>query len=572
MKNLLVALALSACSISGTIAQDHDPDHHYHEGHDHDFHAPLGIPLILSSNFGELRPNHFHMGLDFKTNNKIGYNLYSIEEGWVSRVKVSPYGYGRVVYVDHPNGLTSVYAHCSEFKGKLDSVVKAVQEKEQNFAIEYFPKKNEIPLKKGEVFALSGNSGGSTAPHLHFEIRDTKTEAALNPLHFFEIADHKKPEIRRVKFYAVTKDGYRYPGKAIVRTASKGGSGYFISNNKITLPANYCSETGGIGLAFDAIDRFDGASNQCGLYGSIMIVDGDTIFGQSTDRVPFESTRYVNSHKDYEAYQASRHKYHKCFKTTENDLPIYRYNENGVLNLKPGDSKKITYIAYDHAGNKSVLKFTLAVAAGTMNSEDGIGETLEHLRPSAPMKIENNTRRIEFGLQTTYEPLKINADKINTVIGKANIPVQKAYQIHIKSDLPNDGKNYLEITTAKGRKRALDVTYENGWYTADSKYFGSYRLRRDTLGPTLRPLNFKSTSSYIANKTMTFRLSDSQSGVGDYDMFIDNKWYVIAYDYKGGGKLTFIRPKGLSGIHDVKLIGKDDCGNETVWEKKLTFP
>ena len=196
------------------------------ENNKKDYHSPLGIPLVLSSNFGELRPNHFHMGLDFKTNGREGYNLYCIEDGYVSRIKVSPYGYGQVVYIDHPeDGITSVYAHCSEFKGQLDSIVKAHQQEEQDFAIEIFPKPNEIRLKRGEVFAISGNSGGSSGPHLHFEIRDTKTEAALNPLNFgFDIADHKAPEIRGLKVYSITEDGYRYPGKSLVKTAAKGKS------------------------------------------------------------------------------------------------------------------------------------------------------------------------------------------------------------------------------------------------------------------------------------------------------------------------------------------------------------
>ena len=287
------------------------------------YHAPLGIPLILSSNFGELRPNHFHMGIDFKTNNRIGYNLYSIEEGIVSRIKVSPYGYGKVVYIDHPNGITSVYAHCSEFKGLVDSIVRATQEKEQNYAVEIFPKPNEIKLKRGEVFALSGNTGSSTAPHVHFEIRETKTEAALNPLVFgFDIADSKKPEIRGLKIYGLTKDGYQHPGKSVVRTVKKGTYGYYIGADKVTVPASFCTETGGIGMAIDAIDRLDGAGNQCGLYGSILIIDGDTLFGQKTDRVPFESTRYVNSHKDYVEYSVRRKKYHKCFKTTVTNIYI----------------------------------------------------------------------------------------------------------------------------------------------------------------------------------------------------------------------------------------------------------
>lgn len=163
----------------------------------YDFYHPLKIPLVLAVNFGELRSNHFHTGLDFKINQKIGYIIYSIEVGYVSRVKVSLWGYGMVVCVNHYNGLTSVHAHCSEFKGGLADLVKWRQEKEQNYEIEYFPPKDSLKVKRGEVFALSGNTGGSTFPHFHFEIREAKTEHALNPRLFdFAIADTRKPTIR----------------------------------------------------------------------------------------------------------------------------------------------------------------------------------------------------------------------------------------------------------------------------------------------------------------------------------------------------------------------------------------
>lgn len=535
------------------------------------YHAPIGIPLILSSNFGELRPNHFHMGVDFKTNNKIGYNLYSIEKGFVSRIKVSPYGYGKVVYIDHPNGVTSVYAHCSEFKGKVDSIVRAVQAKEQDFAVEIFPRKGEITLAKGEVFALSGNTGSSTAPHLHFEIRDTKTEAALNPLVFgFDVADTKAPEIRGVKVYSLTKDGYRYPNKATSRTTSKGSSGYYVSGNKITIPANYCTESGGIGIAVDVIDRLNGASNQCGLYGSILIVNGDTIFGQRTNRVPFESTRYVNCHKDYEEYSINRKKYHKCFKTTQNSLPIYEYGENGIIKCKPGDVLKIEYVGYDPKGNRSTLNFDIAILAGEMNPSDGIGLDLSYLQPGHSLQLENDTKQVQFATETVYEPLKLNESKLDTEIGKAAVPVHKEYLIKVKSSEADNGKHYIEVITAKGRKRALIAAYSDGWYHAHSKYFGQYALKRDLTAPTISTKNFKSTTTYTSSKTLTWRIGDGQTGIADYDLFIDGKWYLIEYESKGS-YVTFTRPDGLKGSKEVKLVVVDKVGNEKEWVKVIDF-
>ncbi len=535
------------------------------------YHAPLGIPLILSSNFGELRPNHFHMGIDFKTNNRIGYNLYSIEEGFVSRIKVSPYGYGKVVYIDHPNGVTSVYAHCSEFKGLVDSIVRVTQEKEQNYAVEIFPKRNEIRLKRGQVFALSGNTGGSTAPHVHFEIRDTKTEVALNPLVFgFDIADSKKPEIRGLKIYGLTKDGYQHPGKSVVRTVKKGTYGYYIGADKVTIPANFCTATGGIGIAVDAIDRLDGAGNQCGLYGSILIVNGDTLFGQQTDRIPYESTRYVNSHKDYVEYSIRRKKYHKCFKTKENDLPIYKYGKNGIIKAKPGDKFKVKYIAFDPKGNKSVLEFELSVTAGSINPNDDLGVDLTYLQPGYPLLLENEERSVEFDIATTYEPMKLYESKIGYQIGEAAVPVHSAFRVKIKSEAEDDGKYYIEFITEKGRTRRLVATYENGYYFAESSYFGTYKIKRDVTAPSISTLNFKSTTAYTSSKKMTWKISDAHIGIGDYDLFIDGKWYLLEYEYKGN-YVTFNRPADVVGKKTVLLRVEDKLGNVKEWERVITF-
>ncbi|GAB5416320.1 MAG: M23 family metallopeptidase [Crocinitomicaceae bacterium] len=542
----------------------------FSQENNYDFHPPLKIPLVLSSNFGELRPNHFHMGLDFKTNNKIGYNLYSIEDGYVSRVKVSTYGYGKVVYVDHPNGLTSVYAHCSEFKGALDSLVRATQEAEQNYEVEIYPGKNVIPVKRGEVIAISGNTGGSTAPHLHFEIRDTKTEHALNPLLYgFPMADHKQPEMRRLKIYGITQDGYRIPGKSVEKTISKSGSNYVVSGNTVSVNSNFLTSEGGLGFAFDVIDRFDGAGNQCGLFGSILIVDGDTLFGQETKRVPFESTRFVNSHKDYEAYQANRRKYHKCFRTTENDLPIYLNDTHGLLRSKPGASHSVRYIAYDAAGNISTLEFTLKINDGVLNNSTWGGSTQSNIHPNETFTFDLNNVQLQGGYATVYEPMNIDHDVLETHFGDAETPVNRSYKIKVKVEGPQDGKHYLQMTTAKGRKRAISVDYNEGWAVATCKYFGSYELKRDEVPPGVTLIAYSKTIPKSATE-IKWAISDKASGIGDYDLFIDGKWYLLEYEYKSG-HVTFQIPENFSGSKEVKIVVKDACGNENVSTSTFNF-
>lgn len=562
MKQLLLFFILFYSSQNAIFAQS--------EG-DQGYHSPLGIPLVLASNFGELRPNHFHMGLDFKTNSKIGYKIYSIEEGFVSRVKVSPYGYGNVIYIDHPSGITSVYGHCSEFKGEIDSIVKATQEKEQNFEVEVFPGKGIIKIAKGQVIGLSGNSGGSTGPHLHFEVRDTETEHALNPLIFgFDLPDTKAPIIRGVKVYALTEDGYRYPGKATSKTVVKGKNGYYVGADQVNIPANYCSTSGGIGIAMDVIDKLDGAGNNCGLYGSYLIVNGDTMFGQKTDRVPFESTRYVNSHKDYEAYQLQSKKYHKCFRTRENDLPIYINKNLGVINAKPGDQLKIKYVAYDPKGNKSELEFTINVLEGAINSDDSISVKADHLHPNETYSYETETRELEFGYASVYEPISLEKSKLDNSVAKGSIPVNRAYRIKIKNDDQEDGKHYIEIITNKGRKRALSVIYQDGWISAESKYFGTYSLKRDETGPTVTPVSITKSSTSTSKTKLQWKISDLKSGIEDYDLFIGDKWYAIKYDYKTR-LVTFNRPVELKGKKELILKVKDSCGNVTEWKTEINF-
>jgi len=230
------------------------------------YRSPLGIPLELAANFGEIRPDHFHMGVDFKTNGKEGLTLYAIERGFVSRVKISPDGYGKSIYIDHPDGRTSVYAHCSVLKGRIDSLVKAIQAEQQNFEVDIYFRPTDIPILKGQVIALSGNTGHSFAPHLHFEIRDTKTEDALNPLLFgFDVPDHKKPEIHGMRIYALSDEGYLIPGKSLKVGLQFNGKNYVSNPETIEIPSNFF-EYGPIGLAFETSAHLDRGMNTCGIY------------------------------------------------------------------------------------------------------------------------------------------------------------------------------------------------------------------------------------------------------------------------------------------------------------------
>ena len=538
------------------------------------YHSPLGIPLVLAANFGELRPNHFHMGVDFKTNGVEGLPLYSIEDGFISRIKMSPYGYGKVVYIDHPNGITSVYAHCSSLKGTLDSIVKQIQEKEQNFEVDIYFSSSEIPIKRGQIIALSGNSGSSTAPHLHFELRDTKTEIALNPLVYgFPIEDHKSPEIKGLKIYALTEKGYQIPGKSKNVTVTKSNSKFHINNNLLTVPADYCSEHGGIGLSFNVVDYFDASMNVCGLYGSSLKNENDTVFCQKIDQVSFDHSRYVNSHKDFNEYNLSKQKYHKSFKTTHNPLSIYPQKSLGIINANPGDSLSLHYSVFDVNGNNSALDFSVKILLGGINSEKNIFPSWKYFLPDSAYHYKNEFVEFSAAPFTFYEPTLKNISLKETFsFGDSKQPIQQAITVKIK--LPtlkeNRSKYYISVTSSSGKPKALASKITGNWIEASSMDLGSFKIRIDTLAPIITPLNFTGNEIVITKNRLSWKVLENQTTLVDYDLFIDGKWFLLEFESKGN-YLFFDRPKNFTGKHSLELKAKDSCGNVRIWSKELNF-
>jgi hypothetical protein len=562
----LISLLLSSGSIG--VAQ-------YNPSKSYNFHPPLKIPLVLAANFGELRSNHFHTGIDFKTNRKIGYNIYSIDDGYVSRVKVSPYGYGLVVYVDHYNGLTSVYAHCSEFQGGLADLVKTLQEKKQNYEIEYYPPKDSLKVKRGEVIALSGNTGGSTAPHVHFEIRDTKTENALNPLLFnFEIPDKRKPTIRGVKVYALTDEGYRIPNKSKVLTTFGSNGSYSVSGNTLTIPANYTSPNGGIGFAFDAIDQLDAADNICGIFKVFLIVAGDTVYGQDMTEISFETNRQINSHKDYEDFHMRRKHFQKTFKTPHNPLPIYRnLKNNGVLKLLPGTTYPVNYICEDVYGNRSTLNFDLVIESGIPGeASDYYTGKSEYLYPDSAFMKANDDFYILFPPGMIYEPTPLKLKFTNELVfGSSAIPVQDYFKVMlpIKNKIAPDEKYLVIRKKDNGSSQAIKGNVDGDWISIKVRDFGRFSVGLDTIPPRVVSKNFVNGAN-VRGKELSFNLSDDLSGVVDYDLYIDDVWHVLEHEPKS--KKYFFKPNlTLNGKKKVVLRLEDACGNVFEEQYELVF-
>ncbi len=326
------------------------------------FQSPLDRPLTLSGSFGELRGGHFHSGLDFTTGERVGKPVKTIADGYLARIKVSASGFGKALYIRHSMGYTSVYAHLNSFRDSIASYVKKAQYKQQSYQLNLYPGEEKFPVKQGEVIGKAGNSGSSTGPHLHFEIRESRTAMPVNPLYFgFKVKDTKSPVIRGLRLYPindrsqvkVTFDDHK-PVKSslepITLQVQKDGANYGLAH------AESIFARGAFGVSVAVTDYHDRSSHALGVSQITLRDQNRQIFKSRIDKFRFSETRYVNAHMDYAANVANNLEYQRCFVLPGNKLPFYNAQNRGIIRISEGDQYNLAVHAKDASGNKSTLK------------------------------------------------------------------------------------------------------------------------------------------------------------------------------------------------------------------------
>lgn len=537
---------------------------------DSKYHSPLGIPLQLSAIFGDIRPNHFHMGLDFKTNQREGISIHSISDGYISRIRISPNGYGRVLYIDHPNGITSVYAHCSSFSGKITDFLETFQVEAFSNNIDLKLRINELPIVSGELIAFSGNSGSSSGPHLHFEIRDTKTEHGLNPLlHGFHIEDKSPPVIQAIKLYAVDEKGYQIPGKSMIIHVQKNKNGFSIPGNKIKLIKDFIPDYGQLAFAVSGFDPI-GTVGNFGLYENSCLVGKDTIFQSKCNRISFDDSRYVNSHQDLDEYKKSKLRFHKLFKTAHNPLQIYQFEQIGSLKIKPNDSLNFEIILKDVACNTSKLHFHLLSPKENPSPSERFYSSKTHFVPDSSYHFSTEKMEIEIEPFTFYEPIKKIKPIENNNFGNIEITIQKAFKVKMQPIKNIDlEKQYIEVIS-NGKSTSLVTKIENQKLLTESKVFGQFNVKIDTTAPKVFPSNFKESDTLIHGNKLIWKVLDSQTDIFNYNILINGEWRPLEYDLKTN-HLIFIRKDTSIKTATIEILVSDNCENIGSWKKNLYF-
>jgi len=533
-----------------------------------DFISPLDIPLYLSGSFGELRSNHFHSGLDFRTNQKEGYNVFAIGEGYVSRIKISAFGYGKAIYITHPNGYTSVYGHLQKASPKIDSVIKTIHYKEKSFEIDTYFKPTDVLIAKGELIAFSGNSGGSGGPHLHFEIRDTKSEHIINPLLFgFDkfIVDTRKPVINELFVYPVDDEAVVNQSKIpIPISISLQKDGIYVASKVLA--------KGNIGFGLNAYDVSDKNYGKNGLYKIETMLDGKPNFSICFTSFSYDETRYINSFIDYSKYKKQHQRVQKLFAKNRYPLQLLNgFETNGVVDVKPNMGYVYKIDVSDYYGNKIEILVPIQYANQEIKIQDSKLKTKYFVKAKNEYNYVKDNVSVYIPENTFYEDFYLNFNVENGVLELHDdtVPIYNNIILSFEeSSFPENQKDKVFIADVSGSKLYYNSTLrKENIYKARTKNFGKFKLVIDLIQPEIKPLNFEEGKWISNNASIDFLITDELSGIKTYEGYLNDEWILFDYDYKTK-KIThyFLDKIVKEGKNDIKVIVVDNVGNSTIFE------
>lgn len=557
MRLLHIFFVLLTC-ITVSAQENHPKDY---------FRSPLDIPLLLSGTFGELRSNHFHSGTDIKTRQREGLRTHAVAGGYVSRIKISPWGYGKALYITHPNGYTSVYAHLQKLAPKIREYVRERQYREESFGIELFPGSDALPVEKGEIIAYTGNTGGSGGPHLHFEIRDTKTEKPINPLFFgLEVKDTKPPMIQGLYAYPLSDSSQ-------VNRSEKRVSLHFTRQPDGTLLADKVNAHGPIGFGIRAYDRQDLAYNRNGPYGVQLSVNGTTYLYYDFDTFSFAESRYINTLIDYAHYIRKRQRIQKCFVSPGNKLSVISKKlDNGIVNIAEGADYNVIIEVNDFEGNKSVIKIPVSGKKEETVRKREKRITDNYLRANRDNIYAAGDVTVFFPANTFYDDLyfdlKDNGDGTYE-IHNDEVPVHRNFTLSFDvSGYTDAEKEQLFIARLNRNDRPYySTTYKReGTFSTRTRYLGTYTLKKDTTAPKIIPANFKDGQWLSNYRYLKLKITDDLSGINTYRATINGKWILMEYEPKNNTlTYNFNDLRFEDGKHNLNVIVTDNVGNSTTF-------
>lgn len=535
----------------------------------------MRIQPLLSGNFGEFRSNHFHSGIDFKTQQRKGIPVYAPADGWISRLRIGAYGFGYALYLDHPSGHTTAYGHLDRFAPPIDSLAKAHQYARESFDLDSLYPQRRYPVKKGQLIAYSGNSGSSGGPHLHFEIRDAATQDILDPLIWFvgKIPDTKAPRIQSITLFALGAEGIIKPGKSRVSVPvvqAKNGSWTL----KHALPTVW----GKVGLGIKAYDYMDNTSNIYGIR-LLELYKGETLlYRQAMDRFAFADTRYLNALIDYEDWQRNRSLVMRSHLLPGNAWPNTQATDRGYFSLQDGETATFTYVLTDRHANSSRLSFTVTGERQALPTRLKRGLYMDY-RKANTLKEADVELTIPKGCLYEDTHLRLertgsqgHADIISLLEVHTPLHLAAPLKVKIRHDtLTNKRAYYLAKRDKQGRWQAAGTgVYKDGWLTTPIRELGTFTVLTDTIAPKITPVNLENA---VKNRLFRIRIADNATGLSSWKGTIDGHWVLFTYDiHTGQLQYVFDNERLTRGrSHTLSLTVADACGNSRTWQHHFDY-
>ncbi|MBW3519432.1 M23 family metallopeptidase [Flavobacterium sp. NKUCC04_CG] len=532
------------------------------------FSSPLKIEIIPSGTFGELRNNHFHAGLDIRTQQRIGLPVYAPADGTVSRIKVSTFGYGKALYINHAGGYTTVYGHLNAYNETIGDYVRRQQYKVEKFEVEMFSKAGELKVKKGEIIGFTGNTGGSGGPHLHFEFRDTKTEKIINPLQFgtaVKVKDTEAPTLNSLLVYPLTETALvNQSQKPIAVALSKQKDGSYLAAKVRAM--------GTIGFAVNTHDSSDNNHAKNGIYSIKTFLNGSVFYSFQFDTFAFDESRYVNALIDYERYNKTKQRFQKLFYRKPYGLSLINsYKNNGQLVIAPGTSFNYRIEISDFSGNKTVVHVPIDYVEESIvvKADKETSNLLIQTERDYIFEKENVT--IEFPANVFYEDFYLRWDVVNNVLNLHDESVPLHKNINIKFDLSQIKDIDLEKAfigrVSNGKNEYFSTRKNNKVFSIKTRDFGQYKIMEDKVAPRIYQPSFEAGAQLGSKSSIRFFVEDDLSGLDKINAYINDRWVLLDYDYKTNIVEHFLSDGvAVVGRNDIKIITTDRMGNTATFE------
>ena len=534
----------------------------------------MDLPINLSGTFGELRTNHFHSGIDIKTNRVEGLNIYSYEKGYISRIQVSTYGYGKAIYITHPDGKITVYAHLSKFSEKIQNYVKDIQYKRKKFAIKVYPKESEILIEKNEIIGYSGNTGSSSGPHLHFELRN-KNNMPVNPLKYrnIEIIDTIIPSLKGVYYKEL-----KYNKGKLEDNYSRFKKIKFIENDNGKYLTDTIYTNGVIGFGVNSFDLMNNSNNVYGLNKIITKINDSVNFKINFDKFSFDEWTYINTYVDYAYFKRTNEKIQKLYIENINPLNLYdRSLGDGALKLNDSKNILINYkiILFDFNNNTTVINIPI-VFTDQRKEEIFQKKGNINIQNNLDKKIRLENYFVEFKKGTFDYNTSLTISESNNTINIDNdtIPLRKPFTIKYSlKNIDDSRKKYLYLGMKGPKNYHYFISSEkfNDSIIGHAKKLGKFKILTDSIPPDINFYNLKNDQWISNRKKLTIKINDNESGIKSFNGWINNKWILLEYESKKNMLTYDFEDKVNSNDSKNELVVsvKDNCGNVSM--KKITF-